>query len=107
MQPYYSSYIHGNTQKNANPGTHEQINGSNWYGWRTQSEPIRTAAEIKVQIVLPPILNVALYHKIREKVVALHTLGMSLAAIAKSLKINEKTARKALCYKKGENELAI
>ena len=62
--------------------------------WRTQSEPIRTAAELKINIVLPPLLNVALYHKIREKVIALHALGMSLAAIAKSLKINE-TARKA------------
>ena len=71
-----------------------------------QSEPIRTAAEIEVKIVLPPLLNVALYHKIRAKVVALHTLGMSLAAIAKSLKINEKTARKAY-YKGGKNELAI
>ncbi len=75
--------------------------------WRTQSEPIRTAAELKVNIVLPPLLNVALYHKIREKVIALHALGMSLAAIAKSLKINEKTARKAYYYKRGKNGLAI
>lgn len=72
-----------------------------------QSEPIRTAAELEVKIVLPPLINVALYHKIREKVAALHTLGMSLAAIAKSLKINEKTIRKAYYYKGGKNELAV
>jgi len=71
--------------------------------YRTQSELIRTAAELKVNIVLPPLLNVALYHKIREKVIALHALGMSLSAIAKSLKINEKTARKAFYYKGDKN----
>lgn len=74
---------------------------------RRRNTLLLTAAELKVKIVLPPLINVALYHKIREKVVALHTLGMSLAAIAKSLKINEKTARKALYYKRGKNELAI
>lgn len=47
-----------------------------------------------------------LYHKIREKVMA-HTLGMSLAAIANALRLNEKTARKAYYYKRGKNELAI
>jgi DNA-binding NarL/FixJ family response regulator len=62
---------------------------------RSQCERIRTAGEIKANIILPSLDNVALYHKIREKVASLRALGMSFGAIAKSLNLNEKTARKA------------
>jgi hypothetical protein len=79
----------------------EQYKGSNQYVMRSQCERIRTAGEIRVNIPLPPLDNVALYHKIREKVVSLRALGMNFSAIAKSLDLNEKTVRKAF-YCKGE-----
>jgi hypothetical protein len=70
---------------------------------RSQCERIRTAGEIKANIILPPLDNVALYHKIREKVASLRALGMSFGAIAKSLSLNEKTVRKAF-YNKHEQK---
>jgi len=42
---------------------------------------------------------VKLYHKITQKVTELLALGMGFAAIAKSLKISENTARRAAGYK--------
>jgi len=68
---------------------------------RSQCIPIRTAAEITATIILPPLQSVKLYHKIAQKVVELRALGMGFAAIAKSLKINENTVRKAYIYQKG------
>jgi len=61
--------------------------------------PIRTAAEIKAAIVLPPLQSVKLYHKMDQKVTELRALGMGFAAIARSLKISENTARRAADYK--------
>jgi hypothetical protein len=68
--------------------------------WRSRCVPIRTAAEIKATIVLPPLQSVKLYHKLAQEVMELRVLGMGFAAIAKSFKVCENTARRAANYNK-------
>lgn len=58
-------------------------------------QPIRTASEITVNIVIQPLLKVPLYQKLAQKVTELRLLGMSYVQIAKALKIHKKTASKA------------
>lgn len=72
---------------------------SNWYQWRTRLQPIRTASEIQVKIVIEPTEQTPLYQKLASKIEELYLLGMSLRAIAKNLKINRKTVLRALKLK--------
>jgi len=69
-----------------------------WYYWRTQLQPIRTAAEITTHIKILPAQQPCLYQKLSKKATQLRLLGMSYEEIAKNLNINRKTATKAYEY---------
>lgn len=62
---------------------------------RTRLQPIRTASEIQVKIMIEPLQRTPLYQKLAQKIEELNLLGMSSREIAKSLNINIKTVRKA------------
>lgn len=66
---------------------------------RTRLQPIRTASEIQVKIIIEPTEQTPLYQKLASKIEELYLLDMSLRAIAKSLKINRKTVLRALKFK--------
>jgi len=66
---------------------------------RTRLQPIRTASEISIKIVIEPLQHTPLYQKLASKVEELYLLGMSLRAIAKSLKVNRRTVLRALQFK--------
>ena len=63
-------------------------------------QPIRTAAEITVQIKIYPVRRVYLYQKYSQKAKELRLLGMSYEQIAKSLNISKKTVINAYKHKK-------
>jgi len=66
--------------------------------WWTQSQPIRTLAEMRLTFSLlctkPPFV----YQQVAEKARELSRLGMSACAIARVLKVTDKTVTKALRY---------
>jgi len=66
--------------------------------WRTRLQPIRTTAEITTHIKILPTRQPDLYQKLSKKATQLRLLGMTYGEIAKSLKINRKTATKACKY---------
>jgi len=68
--------------------------------WRTRLQPIRTASEVQVRIIIEPIQRTLLYQRLAKKVEELSLLGMSLRMIAKSLKISKKIVTNALLYYK-------
>ena len=74
--------------------------GSNWYHWRTRTQPIRTISEISAHIKILPIKQIPLYQKISIKAKQLKSLGMSYQQIASSLNIGETTVIRACKYKK-------
>jgi len=57
---------------------------------RIRLQPIRTVAELQIRIIIPIETTVTLYKRISLKAKGLKTLGMTLEAIAKVLKINIK-----------------
>jgi len=61
--------------------------------------PIRTASEITANIIIQPLERIPLYQKLAKKIQELNTLGMLNTKIAKTLKINKKTVRRALRHK--------
>ncbi len=63
--------------------------------WRTRLQPIRTASEVPVKIIIEPLQRTPLYQRVAKKVEELSLLGMSSRKIAKSLNINRKTVRNA------------
>ena len=63
--------------------------------WRTQLQPIRTAAEITAHIKILPVHQPYLYQKLSQKATQLRLLGMTYEQIAKTLNINRKTATRA------------
>jgi hypothetical protein len=63
--------------------------------WWTRLQPIRTAGEVDLKIVIEPEIHIPVYQKLSDKVKQLHLLGMSFPAIAKSLGIDPKTTIKA------------
>ena len=69
-----------------------------WYVWRTQLQPIRTAAEITGHIKILPARQPYLYQKLSKKASQLRLLGMTYGEITKNLHINRKTATKACEY---------
>ena len=66
--------------------------------WRTQLQPIRTAAEITAHIKILPAQQRYLYQRLSQKATQLRLLGMTHEEIAESLHINKKTATKACKY---------
>src|SRR3989339_112368 len=68
--------------------------------WRTRLRTIRTAQIVKVSIVVPAYEFIPLYAKLSRKANELHTLGMDTTAISRSLKVCQRTVRRALKYKK-------
>jgi len=66
--------------------------------WRTQLQPIRTAAKITAHIKILPAQQPHLYQKLSKKATQLRLLGMTYEQIAKSLNVNKKTATKACKY---------
>jgi len=72
----------------------ERYKGSNWLQWRTQLQPVQSAAEITAHIKILPVRQPYLYQKLSPKATQLRLLGMSYGQIAKSLNINRKTATK-------------
>ena len=69
--------------------------GSNFLGWWTRSQRIRTAGEISFQAVLFEA-SVPAYQRIAPEAKQLRALGFSLAAIAKHFGVDGKTVAKAL-----------
>ncbi len=90
-------------------GTHSKIRtlallddehkGANWLQWRTRLQPIRTASEIQVKIVIKPMQRTPLYQKLAQKIEELYLLKMSLRAISRNLKVNRRTVIRALKFK--------
>lgn len=62
-------------------------------------QPIRTAAEIPVQIKILPVQQPPLYQKFAQKAIELHLLGMTYKEIAESLNIGMKTVKRACKFK--------
>ena len=67
--------------------------------WRTQLQPIRTAAEITAQIKIYPVRRVYMYQKYSQKAKELRLLGMSYQQIAYSLNVSKKTVISAYKHK--------
>jgi len=74
--------------------------GSNWYQFRTRLQPIRTASEIQVKIIIQPLQRTPLYQKLAQKIEELSLLGMSVRAISKALKVNKSTIKRAYRYRR-------
>ena len=72
--------------------------GSTWSHWWTQSKPIRTLAQMRVTFSLLSTRPLFLYQQVAEKTRELSRLGMSASAIARTLKITDKTVTKALGF---------
>jgi hypothetical protein len=66
--------------------------------WRTRSQPIRTFGEITAHIKILPAHQPYLYQKLSQKATQLRLLGMTYQQIAKSLKVNKRTAIRACKY---------
>ena len=73
--------------------------GSNWYHWRTRTQPIRTISEISAHIKILPARQIPLYQKLFIKAKQLKSLGMSYQEIAKSLNVSRTTIVRACKFK--------
>jgi aspartate oxidase len=72
--------------------------GSNWLHWWTQSQPIRTAAELPLSFPIVDTRQPFPYQYLAEKAIELRSLGMSASAIARALKVTDKTIAKAVQF---------
>jgi len=72
--------------------------GSNVLRWWTQSQPIRTLAQVFLSFPILKVNPPFTYQYLAEKANELHRLGMSMSAIARSLNVTDKTIRKALRF---------
>jgi hypothetical protein len=72
--------------------------GSNLLRWWTQSQPIRTLAELPLSFPIHEIRHPFAYQYLAEKASELHRLGMSTCTIARALKVSDKTIAKALRF---------
>jgi len=68
--------------------------------WRTRLQPIRTAAEISVNIRILPVRQLPLYQKLAQKATELRLLGLSYNQIAKKLGVGKRTIVKAYQFKR-------
>jgi hypothetical protein len=69
-----------------------------WQIWRTRVQPIRTASELDVRIMISVNKQAILYKTFAVKAKQLHMLGISYETIGRSLNIGQETARKACHY---------
>jgi len=60
--------------------------------WRTRLQPIRTASEIQIKIIIEQLQRTYLYQKYTQKATELRLLGISFNQIAKILNITKRTA---------------
>jgi hypothetical protein len=67
--------------------------------WWTRSQPIRTLAEIPLHLPLVDAIPCFVYQQVSEKAAELARLGMSACAIARALKVSDKTVVKALKHR--------
>ena len=63
-------------------------------------QPIRTASEVPIKIIILPVQHIPLYQKIAQKATQLRLLVMTFEQIAKTLNVNEKTVKKACDLRK-------
>ena len=73
------------------------INSKNW---RTRVQPIRTASELVVRIVIQSPVKIALYQKLAQEVRKLSILGLTFNNIANSLGISITTVKRAHQFRK-------
>jgi len=66
--------------------------------WWTQSQPIRTIAEVPFYFPILETRQPFPYQYLAEKASELERLGMSTCAIAKALEVTDKTITKALRF---------
>jgi hypothetical protein len=64
--------------------------------WWTQSQPIRTAAEMPLRLAITQLTPTPRYLQVAEKAAELRRLGMSVCAIARAIGVTDKTVAKAL-----------
>ena len=62
----------------------------------TRSQPIRTAGELALEFAVRETQPPFAYQRIAREAVGLHSLGMSAIAIARVLKVTDKTVAKAI-----------
>lgn len=70
--------------------------GSNSLRWWRRSNRVRTGAEVSISVTLLETEEPPLYQQIAENASRLNQLGMNMEAIARQLKVDGKTAVKAL-----------
>ena len=70
--------------------------GSNSLKWWTRTQRIRTVAEVAVEVALLATEEPPLYQRVAKKALLLKELGLSLAAIARHLEVDDKTVAKAI-----------
>ena len=63
-------------------------------------QPIRTASEIQVKIIIQPLQRIPLYQKLTKKITELRLLGMPYKEIAKSLNVSKRTVSRACKFPK-------
>jgi len=63
-------------------------------------QPIRTASEIQVKIIIEPLQRTPLYQKLSKKITELRLLGMPCKDITKGLNISKGTVTKAYKFHK-------
>lgn len=70
--------------------------GSTSSKWWTQSQPIRTLAEMPINFALIETRRPFAYQAIAEKALTLYRLGMSATTIGRTLGVSDKTVTKAI-----------
>ncbi len=65
-------------------------------GWWTRTQRIRTAAEVRFEVVLLETEARPLYQQVARKALHLRELGLSYCAIARRLEVDDKTVAKAI-----------
>src|SRR5262245_35289683 len=58
-------------------------------GWWTQSQPIRTVAEVPLSFPILQTRRPSPYQYLAEKAIELRRLGMSVSAVAKALRVTD------------------
>jgi len=66
--------------------------------WWTRSQRIRTFSEIPIEAAILDTCTAPVYQQIAPKAVQLQQLGMNNSAIAKRLRITDKTGGKAIAW---------
>jgi hypothetical protein len=72
--------------------------GSNSSSWWTRTQRIGTVSRVAVSVALLETKAPALYQRIAEKAAHLRELGLSFAATARCLEVDDKTVAKAVWW---------